>query len=122
MLAEGTRKSVDQVCVRARLGEPDPHMLAAGRPGVSPQVRHSELGQLCSEPVRILKRNLVTVAAAIEVEAEQAKPLVRASEIDGPRILGQLCGDRDGGAVAVCSVRVDPDTSARRPQTSARVI
>ena len=122
VLAEGMRQSPNHVRVCAGIGEPDPYVLSTGRAGVSPQMRHSQLGQLRGETVRILAHHTATVAAAVEVEPEQAKPLVRIGEIDRPRKLRQLRGDGYRGAVAVRFVWINPDSSPRRPHTSTRLV
>jgi hypothetical protein len=85
-------------------------------------MRYSQLGQLRGETVRILERDAAAVTAAVEVESEQAKPLVGVCQIDRPRILRYLRRDGDTGAVAVLSVWIDADSSARRPQTSTRAV
>lgn len=122
VLGEGMRQSPNLVRVCAGFGQPDPYVLPAGGSGVSSQMRHSKLGQLTGETVRILERDTASMAAAVEVESEQAKPPVGVGEVDRPRKLRQLRWDGDSGTVVVLSVWIDADSSARRPQSSTRAV
>jgi hypothetical protein len=68
------------------LGQADPQVPAAGRPGLAEDVGQADVAEEAAEHVGIASCGR-GVAVGVEVEREEAESLVGAGEVDGPRAL-----------------------------------